>query len=145
MNAIKFLINEHDKVRKLMSEISDNSHKESIKKMMFDQLCHELVRHETMEHTIWYPKFEDIDLEVNKIVNHLITEEKKAEQLMKEFKDIKLLEKWEEKYFEFKNEIEHHANEEEEKLFPKIETFLSFELLNEIGKEMKEFKKEAEE
>ena len=45
MNAIDFLIKEHDKVRKILTDISDNSHHEDIKRQMFDSLAQELIRH----------------------------------------------------------------------------------------------------
>jgi hemerythrin superfamily protein len=141
MNAIKFLVNEHEKVRKLMTEIADPSHREETKKKMFDTVCQELLRHESMEETIWYPKLKN-DTKLAPIIKHLISEEKKAEKLMKEFAEIKSDEQWDKKFADFRKEIEHHASEEEEKLFPVVSTLLSVEQLEEIGQEMKEFKKE---
>ena len=55
MNAIDFLIKEHEKVKKMLADIADDSHREETKHKMFASLCDELIRHEVMERTVWYP------------------------------------------------------------------------------------------
>lgn len=143
MNAIEFLTSEHNKVRKLISDISEPSHREKTKKSLFDVICHELLRHELMEQKIWYPKLAPYK-DLTDTVQHLLSEEKKAEALMKEIKKIQALEEWEEKVEEFIHQVKHHANEEEKKLFPSVRNEVPSDLLIKIAKEMKEFKKQAE-
>src|SRR3984885_12372895 len=101
MNAIDFLIKEHDKVRQALADIYGDSHREETKKKIFDSLCQDLIRHETMEHTIWYPHFK-YDKRLNDTVKHLLTEEKSAEKAIEQFNHIKTKQAWEEKFSKFK-------------------------------------------
>jgi hemerythrin superfamily protein len=137
MNAIEFLIKEHDRVRRGLSDISDKSHHYETKVKMFHQLCQELIRHETMEHKVWYPHFRN---KLNGTVKHLLTEEKNAETAIKQFETIKTQEAWEEKFSKFKKDVAHHAYEEEHQLFPEVKKILSEKDLEQIGKDMREFK-----
>jgi hemerythrin superfamily protein len=139
MNAIDFLIKEHNKVRQMLVDISDESHRDETKKKIFNSLCEDLLRHEAMEHKIWYPHFKN-DKRLNDTVKHLLTEEKGAEKAIKQFENITTQQAWEEKFSKFKKDVEHHANEEEQKLFPEVKKILSDEELNKIGKEMYAFK-----
>ncbi len=50
MNAIEFLIKEHNKVRALLVDIADESHQFDTQKTRFDLLAQDLIRHENMEH-----------------------------------------------------------------------------------------------
>lgn len=143
MNAIDFLIKEHNKVRKTFAEISKGIHRDITKKEMFNELCQELIRHETMEQEIWYPNLKKNE-KLRDIIKHLISEEKTAAKTIKEFGKIKIQKEWEEKFLKFKKDVEHHANEEEDKLFPKVEKLLDAAELKRIGKELYEFKLEFE-
>lgn len=143
MNAIEFLLKEHDKVRRTFAEIDSDSHKTETKKKMFDALCADLLRHETMEHKVWYPHFKNND-KVDDTVKHLVKEEKHAENAIKQFDNVKTEEEWLQKFKKFKSDVEHHAHEEESKLFPKIKSLFSEAELEKIGKEMYAFKQEYE-
>lgn len=137
MNAITFLLKEHEKVRKSFSEIN-NAAQYKTKKEMFEILCQQLIRHETMEQQIWYPRFANNE-KLDETVKHLIFEEKQIEKKIKEFQHVKTQIEWEEKFSKLKKELEHHASEEEQKLFPNVQKILNREELEEIGKEMHEF------
>lgn len=139
MNAIEFLIQEHDKVRQILADIENKSHQYSEKRKIFDGLCHDLIRHETMEETVWYPYFQYND-KLDDEVKHLITEEKHAAKVIKEFEQITSESEFEKKFAKFKKDVEHHANEEETKLFPHVEKLLNETELEEIGRKMREFK-----
>lgn len=139
MNAIDFLIKEHEHVRKTLSEIDDSSHRTDTKRKMFQSLCTDLIRHETMEHKVWYPHFKN-DTRLNATVKHLLSEEKTAEKILKQFDDIKADEEWEEKFIKLKRDVEHHATEEEQKLFPEVKKLLNKDDLEKIGIEMYHFK-----
>ncbi len=140
MNAITFLIQEHDKVRQAFSEISKKSHRDATKQKLFTQLCEDLISHELMEEKIWYPRFKNSD-QLEDTVKHLISEEKHAAKAIKEFDNIKSEKEWEEKFLKLKDAVEHHAKEEEDQLFPNVEKILDEEQLKKIGNDMKEFKK----
>lgn len=139
MNAIDFLIKEHDKVRKILNDISDNSHHETTKKKMFDDLTKELIRHEKMEHQIWYPHFKN---KLSQTVQHLVKEEQSAEKAIKKMENIDAPDTWETKFAKFKKDVEHHATEEEKDLFPEVRKILDEAQLEKIGKEMYAFKQD---
>lgn len=141
MNAIQFLLKEHNKVRDTLIDICDKSHREKTKKKMFDTLSHDLIRHELMEEELWYPHFKDNE-KIDDTVRHLISQEHFAEIAIKKFKQIKTEEEWNKKFLKFKKNVMHHASEEEQKLFPIVEKILTEEELVKIGKEMQQFKKE---
>lgn len=142
MNAIKFLIEEHNNVRQTFAEIANPAHREETKTKIFKTLCLELLRHETMEQNFWYPNFKS-NPKISQEVLNLITEEKNTEQTIKDFRKIKTFEEWEYKFNVFRIDVENHANEEETKLFPYIESLLSEEELDKIGEQMAAFKTEA--
>lgn len=139
MNAILFLIKEHDKMRTMLAKISYESHQGETKRKIFTELCQELIRHETMEQEVWYPFLIGNDNLVG-IIKHLVSEEEKAAETIKEFDKIEDQKDWEEKFLHFKGDIEHHASDEETKLFPIVEKHLTKEQLEKIGKIMYEFK-----
>ena len=139
MNAIDFLIKEHNKVRQVLADISDGSHRDTTKRKLFESLSHDLIRHETMEETVWYPRFKN-DEKLDVRVKHLISEEKIAEKAIKKFDNIKTQQEWEKMFVKFKRDVEHHADEEEKKLFPNVRKILDENKLEEIGKQMREFK-----
>lgn len=141
MNAIDFLIKEHNKVRKTFAEIADSSHHFETKKKMFSHLAAELIRHETMEHKVWYPHFKN-DSRLDETVKHLVKEENHAEKAIKQLSGIDSEVTWEAHFKLLKNDVEHHAKEEENKLFPQVKKLLSETELEKIGEDMYEFKKQ---
>lgn len=139
MNAIDFLIKEHNHVREILSEISNNSAHSETQKKLFSSLCKDLIRHEEMEHQVWYPHFKN-DSRLSQEVKHLLSEEKHAENALKQFDDIHLQKEWERKFSKLKDEVEKHAREEEQQLFPEVKKILSNEDLEQIGLDMSQFK-----
>jgi hemerythrin superfamily protein len=139
MDAIKFILREHNKIRRTFKDINKKSRRIPTKKKMLKELCNYLVVHETMEQKKWYPHFKK-NSQLNAVVKHLLTEEKKAAKVIKTFKKPLSDERWEEKFLAFKKDVEHHASEEEKKLFPKVRKFFDAEELDEIGKVLRKFK-----
>ena len=137
MNAIDFLKKEHDRVRKMLRSICDESHQYATQKKQFQLLSQDLIRHEIMEHEVWYPNFKE---QLPKTVRHLVTEEKHAEKAIKKMSDLKTEKAWREKLLQFKEEVEHHAEEEERDLFPVVKEILSEKELEHIGLEMFNYK-----
>lgn len=138
MNAIDFLIKEHNRVRKMLADISDDSHHFETQRKRFNILASNLIRHENMEHEVWYPHFKN---RVSDTVRHLVSEEKHAEQAIKKLTELKTEEAWETHFLKLKDEVEHHASEEENDLFPEVRRLLSEKELETIGLKMHEFKK----
>lgn len=139
MDAIHFLLKEHDKVRTLLKTIAKKSSQYTTKKRKFKMLCQDLIRHEKMEHKVWYPVFKN-NKKLKTEVKHLLIEEKHAEKAIKKINKIKTPEEWEAHFAKFKKAVEQHANEEESKLFPNVKKILDKLELEEIGKQMKKFK-----
>lgn len=140
MNAIKFLLTEHNKVRNMLQDIQQAVSYET-KKNIFHKLGEDLIRHEHMEETVWYP-FLKQDKALAEIIPHLVSEEKKAEKAIEKLAKISEEPEWEETFLKLKADVEHHAREEEDKLFPQVEDLLGEEELEEIGKDMLTFHKE---
>jgi hemerythrin superfamily protein len=137
MNAIQLLIQEHNKVRTTLKEIVGSSDFDK-KKELFKSLRYDLIRHEKMEQTVWYPHFQNSD-KLDDTVKHLIKEEKEAHQEIQDISHTFSDDEWESKFKKFKDDVEHHASEEEDKLFPQVKKILSDEELEKIGKEMMAF------
>jgi hemerythrin superfamily protein len=138
MNAIDFLIKEHEHLRQSLQTISKDSHeKDKLKK--FDRLCQELIRHEDMEHEVWYPLFQD---KISSTVKHLLSEERHAEHAIEQFNELKTRQAWEEKFAKFRRAVEEHASEEENILFPEVRKLLTPADLEQVGVKMYEFKKD---
>ncbi|HEX2549213.1 MAG TPA: hemerythrin domain-containing protein [Gammaproteobacteria bacterium] len=140
MDAIKFLLQEHKKVRRALTSINQKSKGQETKKRMFKNLCQDILRHETMEEKVWYPYLKK-NLKLKKTINHLISEENVAEKEIKKIKKVKEDAEWNKKFLKFKKAVLHHAAEEEKKLFPKVKNALETKELTELGKKMQIFKK----
>lgn len=139
MNAIDFLLKEHNHVRKTLSMVDEQSHSTETKRKMFQSLGQELIRHEAMEHKIWYPCFKNDKVLFDR-VKHLISEENMAEKAIQQLASIKAEQEWENKFSKLKKDVEAHASEEEKRLFPEVQKVLTEAELNEIGIKMHHFK-----
>lgn len=139
MNAINFLKNEHKKIKTCFKKIKEeaNFKKQCEEFKPFSQM---LLRHEKMEQTLWYPVLEKFNIKyVNKVVDHLISEEKDAKKLIQEMMNLKSDRVWKSKFITLNTDVEHHATEGETKLFPTAAKLLPKEILEEIGKKMDEY------
>lgn len=141
MNAIDFLIKEHNKVKAMFADINESPHRDDTKKKLLNNLFDELLRHETMEHKLWYPHFKN-DKSLNDTIKHLLQEENASEKLISQFSKVKSQDEWEEKLAKLEQDVIHHAADEEHNLFPEVKKILTESQLNEIGKEMMQFKKD---
>lgn len=139
MNAIDLLVKEHNRVRAMMEDIASESHHFETQKKRFEQLAEDLIRHEEMEHTVWYPHFKS---DVPDTVKHLLKEEQTAEKEIEKMMRLNSEAEWRQRFVKFKKDVEHHAQEEEQDLFPEVAKILSEKQLLEIGAEMNAFKKE---
>ncbi|HVY53311.1 MAG TPA: hemerythrin domain-containing protein [Gammaproteobacteria bacterium] len=143
MNAIKYLLREHNKFRKMLSAIAEESHRYETKKKMFDNLTSDLTHHEKMEELVWYPYLKS-KAPLASTIKHLVSEEKTAEKEIFQIEAVDDEEEWDEKFIKFKKDVEHHAREEEKSLFPKVAKFLDEQELKDIGNKMQKFKKTLE-
>ncbi|MBV8803216.1 MAG: hemerythrin domain-containing protein [Gammaproteobacteria bacterium] len=138
MQAVKFIVREHNKIRKTLARIEKQAH-DTTKIRTAKLLCKDLTIHENMEETIWYP-FINKTAPLKTTITHLIKEEKKAASTIKKLDKIKDSEKWLEIFTTLKQDVSHHANEEETQLFPKVLTLIDDEDLEKVGKKLQHFK-----
>lgn len=138
MDAILYLRQEHSKFRRNLAAISKTSN-ERTKQAKFNALCKDLIRHETMEQKVWYPVLRK-NKELNKIIQHLLSEEKSAAEAIKKFQKTGFGLMWKLRYYKFKHDIDHHAKEEEQELFPKVRKYLEKKELSVLGSKMRKFK-----
>lgn len=142
MNAIKLLVAEHKKMKKLVAELAKTSEKALQKrKKLFGIIKVEAKLHEKMEEKYLFPFFkEDKKSRPNAFEHH-------AEVLLLEHMIVDLSktkfnsEEWTAKFTVFKEFNDHHIEEEEDEKFPQAIKLLSKDQLNQIGDEMLLFKK----
>lgn len=129
MNAIEFLLKEHDSHRKLLEQIEND-------KTLFPVLKDEFVHHVNIEEAILYPNLLRVP-ELEAIVREAWEEHSICMQLMQEMDDPELSEKlWDSKFSVFKKLTLTHLDDEEVKLFPRIREMASNEFLMEVGNQM---------
>jgi len=138
MDAIIYLRKQHSQFRSTFKAI--NKTKDSkIKLSKFNALCKELVRHEKMEQKAWYPVLRK-NKDLNKVIKHLLSEERSAAKAIKNFKKIEFGLIWRLKFIKFHRDVDHHAKEEEKNLFPTVRKIFTKNELNKLGIKMKKFK-----
>ena len=129
MNAIDYLIQEHDSHRKLLSEIERD-------KLLFSTLREELIHHVHMEEVILYPGLLKVPT-LEKIVREAWEEHNLIMGLIQEMDDKNLPEKvWDSKFAVLKKLILIHLDDEEKQMFPQVRGLASEEILNSLGDEM---------
>ena len=145
-NAIDLLKKDHDKVRKLLKQLTDSSNRAEVKRsQLLSEIQNELEIHTLLEEEIFYPEFRKADpkahaelyyesLEEHRIVEEMVLPDVEGSDTgSEEFAGrAKVL----------REPIEHHAEDEEEEMFPKAREVFSDEQLEELGERMAARKKE---
>jgi hemerythrin-like domain-containing protein len=146
MDAIELLKSDHEKVRKLLTELTETtSRAEKTRTDLLGKIRMELEAHTTIEEEIFYPAFreagkkEDEEMYFEALEEHraagdlvlpdLLKTEVASEQFSGRAKVLKEL-------------VEHHAEEEEKEMFPKAKQLLDKERLQELGEQMQQRKQE---
>lgn len=139
MNAIEIILKDHEHIRQMFSQLDQNLDSNmTASKSHFKNLKDFLVKHETMEQTLWYPELEK-DAELKKVIALLKKEEMDAANAIKKIDQTKDPKEWVAKVKELKKAVEHHADDEETKLFPKVKAKLNQATLEEIGEKLKSY------
>lgn len=143
-NAIDLLKEDHDKVRKMLKELSDTTTRaEKKREELLQKIEKELEVHTTIEEEIFYPAFKEAGKSEHAKMYFEAREEHRAVE------DLVLpdLKKTEPKSDQFsgrakvlKELIEHHADEEESSMFPEAKRSMSKQQLEELGARMAERK-----
>ena len=147
MNAIELLKQDHEKVKKLLEDISNTTERAFKKRAeLLQKIALELQAHTTIEEEIFYPAFREAGERDELKMYHEAKEEHRAVEALVlpdllatdpgtvEFSGrVKVL----------KELLEHHIEEEEEEMFRQARELLSEEELTTLGKAMKEKKMEV--
>jgi hemerythrin superfamily protein len=135
MNALDLLIEQHDEVEDLFSEIEDADDPE-MKRELFEELADKVAAHAKIEETLFYPavmakQTEEILLE--SVEEHLSVKRVLADLMELDVDD----ESFDAKLSVMQEQIDHHAREEEEgELFPKVRKLFGADELEGLGGEM---------
>ncbi len=122
-NAIKLLMDDHAKVKKLFKEFEkqckndDDAGKEEIAK----QICEELTVHTQLEEEIFYPAAREA-IDDDDLMNEALVEHGSAKELIAQIQSMKSYDPMFVAVVRVLGEyVNHHVEEEQNELFPKVE------------------------
>lgn len=145
MNAIDLLIQDHEKLKKLLEQISSTTERAAKTRTdVLAQIEAEVLSHTRIEEDIFYPAYRDAsDKEGIKMFHEAVEEHRAVSELV-----LPDLLKTQPDTMQFSGRIkvlkellEHHIEEEESEMFPHAREILKNDELNELGKQMEAMKK----
>lgn len=146
MNAIELLKDDHNKVRKLLNQLTETTDRALTKrKELLDKIEQELSIHTQIEEEIFYPAFHKAGRKKHEKLFYEAQEEHRAvgAMLLPNIMETKPdSNQFSGRAKVLKEVVEHHANDEEEEMFPMAEELFSSDELQELGQRMAERKNE---
>jgi hemerythrin-like domain-containing protein len=144
MDAIALLKTDHDKVKRLLTELESTTERGvKTREELFSTIKGELTIHEIIEEEIFYPalkahpKAKDIVLEGYE-EHHVV------DKLMAELEGLDVTdERWGAKATVMKENLEHHIEEEEGEMFPQARQVFDRQELDDLGTRMAARKESA--
>ena len=145
MNAIDLLIQDHEKIKKLLEQISSTTERAAKTRVdVLAQIEAELLSHTQIEEKIFYPAYRDAsDKEGVRMFHEAVEEHRAVSELV-----LPDLLKTQPDTVQFsgrmkvlKELLEHHIEEEESEMFPEARELLKDDELTRLGKEMEAMKK----
>ena len=149
MDALKLMKDDHEKMRKLLTELESTTERGvKTREELFTRLVSELTVHEQIEEQIFYPAVKERattkkleELVAESYEEHHFVDMVKAEIEQTPFES----EEWAAKFKVMMENIKHHAEEEEEqKMFPKVRKAFTKAELEELGTQMEELKEQLQ-
>jgi hemerythrin-like domain-containing protein len=145
MDALKLLKQDHDEVKKMLSDLESTTERaEKTRTEGLATLKSELEVHEAVEEEIFYPalkehpKTKDIALEGYE-EHHVV------DMVMGELEGVDVSdETWAAKFAVMKENLEHHIEEEEGEMFPQAEQVFDEAELEELGERMQARKEQLQ-
>lgn len=139
MNAIDLLKQDHEKVRKLLKELSETTHRATKKREeLLEKIRNEVLVHTQIEEEIFYPAFREEADEAEKLFFEAKEEHRAVGDLV--LPDLEQTEVTSDAFLGrvkvFKDLLEHHVEEEEEEMFAKAKKAMSNDQLLELGEQM---------
>ena len=142
MNALKLIKADHERLGDLLEEALDAT-EPSERGDLLHQIRAELMAHEEMEETIFYPALR-ANAKAKEIVLEGYEEHHVIDMILDELIDIpEEAEEWKPKLKVLKENIEHHIEEEEGEMFKYARQVFDDAALEELGRKM-QAAKEAE-
>ena len=144
MDAITMLKTDHDKVKRLLSDLETTTERGiKTREELFATIKGELTIHETIEEEIFYPALKSHP-KAKDIVLEGYQEHHVVDLLMGELEGMDVSdERWGAKATVMKENIEHHIEEEEGDMFKKARQVFDRQELEDLGERMAERKVSA--
>jgi hypothetical protein len=145
MDALKLLKQDHEKVKKILSDLDETGEKAvKTRTTLFAKLKRELTIHEIIEEEILYPAFEE-QAKLKDIVLEGYQEHHVVDLILGELAQLSPDdEKWGAKLSVAKENVEHHIEEEEGEMFKKARQLFDSSELEQLGERLEARKKEVE-
>lgn len=137
MDALTLLKEDHDKVKKLLSELESTTERGlKTRSELFATIKGELTVHEIIEEEIFYPELRDHP-KAKDIVLEGYEEHHVVDLLMGELESLDVGdETWGAKAVVMKENVEHHIEEEEGEMFQKARQVFDRAELDDLGERM---------
>jgi len=144
MDAITLLKTDHDKVKKLLTELESTTERGvKTRSELFSTIKAELTVHEIIEEEIFYPELK-AHPKAQDIVLEAFEEHHVVDLLMGELESLDVSdETWGAKALVMKENIEHHIEEEEGEMFTQARRVFDKEELENLGERMAARKESA--
>ena len=144
MDAIALLKADHDKVKKLLTELETTTERGvKTRAELFSTIKGELTVHEIIEEEIFYPALKSHP-KAKDIVLEGYEEHHVVDLLMAELEQLDATdETWGAKALVMKENIEHHIEEEEGEMFKNARQVFERQELEDLGARMQELKEAA--
>jgi hypothetical protein len=143
MDALKLLEADHEKVKKILSDL-DSTTERGVKtrEELFTKVRQELVIHEAIEEEIFYPALKEHP-KAKEIVLEAYEEHHVVDQVMAEIDGLPFDdETWGAKLTVMKENVEHHIEEEEDEMWTQARQVFDDSELEELGTRMEARKEE---
>ena len=144
MDAIALLKADHDKMRKLLTELDSTTERgEKRRQELFATIKGELTLHEVIEEEIFYPELKAHPQSEDTVLEGF-EEHHVVDLIMGELEQLDVTdETWGAKATVMKENVEHHMEEEEGEMFKQARQAFSREELEDLGRRMEERKASA--
>lgn len=145
-NAIELLKQDHEKVKSLLSKLSDTtSRAEKTRGKLLEQVAEELRIHTKIEEEVFYPAFKKAGgRSVENMFYEAVEEHKAVEnQVLPDLENTNVdSDAFAGRAKVLSELIEHHIKEEEEEMFPKARELFDEKQLEQLGAQMMDLKKQ---
>ena len=136
MNAIALLKQMHQEAKSAFQKLEQGEPNQRL--AIWDKLQPELVRHEELEETLFYPELKKVDT-TEEIILEAYQEHHVMDVLIKEISALKPGdEAFQPKVTVLQENTEHHIEEEEQDLFPKVRKLWDRAKREKVGAAMEE-------